>query len=59
MKGDSFRGLRVRLVLLVLLAVIPSLLLIIYTARVERLLSTQLAHSSLSQVASLAASRTS
>ena len=56
MKAISFSSLRVRLVLLVLLAVIPSLGLILYTARVQRLVATEAAHENLSRIASLTAS---
>lgn len=56
MKANSFGSLRVRLVLLVLLAVIPSLGLILYTARVQRLAATEAAHENLSQIAALTAS---
>jgi PAS domain S-box-containing protein len=55
MKTFSLNGLRVRLVLLVLLAVIPSLGLILYTARVQRLVATEAAHENLSRIASLTA----
>ena len=56
MKAVSFGSLRVRLVLLVLLAVIPALGLILYTARVQRLVATEAAHENLSRIASLTAS---
>ena len=56
MKAISFGSLRVRLVLLVLLAVIPALGLILYTARVQRLVATEAAHENLSRIASLTAS---
>lgn len=56
MKAISLGNLRVRLVLLVLLAVIPSLGLILYTARVQRLVATEAAHENLSRIAGLAAS---
>jgi hypothetical protein len=56
MKAISLGSLRVRLVLLVLLAVIPSLGLILYTARVQRLVATEAAHENLSRIASLTAS---
>lgn len=56
MKAISFASLRVRLVLLVLLAVIPALGLILYTARVQRLVATEAAHENLSRIASLTAS---
>ena len=55
MKAISFGSLRVRLVFLVLLAVIPSLALILYTARVQRLVSTEAAHENLSRIATLTA----
>ena len=55
MKAISLGNLRVRLVLLVLLAVIPSLGLILYTARVQRQVATEAAHDNLLRVASLAA----
>jgi hypothetical protein len=54
MKAISFGSLRVRLVLLVLLAVIPALGLILYTARVQRSAATMAAHENLSRTAKLA-----
>jgi PAS domain S-box-containing protein len=59
MKAISLGSLRVRLVLLVLLAVIPSLGFILYTARVQRLVATLAAHENLSRISSLAASEDS
>ena len=56
MKAISLGSLRVRLVILVLLAVIPALALILYTARVQRLVATESSHESLSRIASLTAS---
>ncbi len=53
MKTISSGGLRVRLVLLVLLAVIPALALILYTARVQRVVATAAAHENLFRVATL------
>ncbi len=58
MKATSFGSLRVRLVLLVLLAVIPALGLILYTARVQRLGATVAAHENLSRIANLTTSDT-
>ena len=55
MKATSRGSLRVRLVFLVLLAVIPSLGLILYTARVQRQVATEAAHDNLLRVASLTA----
>jgi PAS domain S-box-containing protein len=55
MKAISLNSLRVRLVLLVLLAIIPSLGLILYTARVQRLVATEAAHENMSRIASLTA----
>jgi PAS domain S-box-containing protein len=55
MKATSLSSLRVRLVLLVLLAVIPSLGLILYTARVQRQVATEAAHDNLLRIASLTA----
>ena len=56
MKAVSLGSLRVRLVLLVLLAVIPALGLILYTASVQRQVATEAAHENLLQIASLTAS---
>lgn len=56
MKALSLYSLRARLVVLVLLAVIPALGLILYTARVQRVVATESAHESLSRIASLTAS---
>ena len=56
MKAIFLGSLRVRLVLLVLLAVIPSLGLILYTARVQRLVATEAAYENLSRIAALTAS---
>lgn len=56
MKAITFLGLRVRLVVLVLLAVIPALVLILYTARVQRLVARETCHENLSRIASLTAS---
>ena len=53
MRTVSFSSLRVRLVFLVLLAVIPALGLILYTARVQRLVATETAHENLSRIANL------
>ncbi|HUJ09097.1 MAG TPA: PAS domain-containing protein [Verrucomicrobiae bacterium] len=55
MKAFSLSSLRVRLVLLVLLAVIPALGLILYTARVQRLVATEAAYENLSRTANLTA----
>ena len=55
MKATSFSTLRVRLVLLVLLAVIPSLGLILYTAKVQRQVATEAAHDNLLRIAGLTA----
>jgi PAS domain S-box-containing protein len=55
MKGNSLGNLRVRLVFLVLLAVIPSLGFILYTARVQRQLADGAAHENLSRIAILTA----
>jgi PAS domain S-box-containing protein len=56
MNATPLRSLRVRLVLLVLLAVIPSLALILYSARSQRLLALEVAHQDVSRVARLTAS---
>jgi PAS domain S-box-containing protein len=56
MKASPLGSLRVRLIILVLLAVIPALGLILYTARVQRLVATEAAHENLSRIASLTAS---
>ena len=56
MKATSLSSLRVRLVFLVLLAVIPSLGLILYTAKVQRQVATEAAHDNLLRIASLTAS---
>ena len=56
MKANSPRSLRVRLVLLVLLAVLPSLALILYTASVQRRVATEAAHDKLLRIANLTAS---
>ena len=56
MKAISLNSLRVRLVILVLLAVIPSLGLILYTARVQRQVATEAATDNLLRIASLTAS---
>jgi PAS domain S-box-containing protein len=56
MKAIRFFSLRVRLVVLVLLAVIPALVLILYTARVQRLVAREAFHEDLSRIASLTAS---
>ena len=61
MKANSHSSLRVRLVLLVLLAVIPALGFILFTARVQRTVATVTAHGNLLRVATgtaAAASRT-
>src|SRR5436190_1267169 len=58
MKASSFGNLRVRLVLLVLLAVIPALGLIFYTARSQRFAANTAAHENLSRVANLTAADT-
>lgn len=55
MKAITFLSLRVRLVILVLLAVIPALVLILYTARVQRLVARESCHENLSRIASLTA----
>ena len=59
MKANSLSSLRVRLVLMVFLAMIPCLGLILYTARVQRQVATGAAHESLFRIATLAASDTS
>jgi len=59
MKANSLSSLRMRLVLLVLLAIIPALVLILYTARVQRQVATGAAHENLFRIATLAASDTS
>ncbi len=59
MKANSLNSLRVRLVFLVLLAMIPSLALILYTAHVQRSVAMGAAHENLFRIASLAASDTS
>ena len=56
MKTISQSSLRVRLVLLVLLAVIPALGLILYSAQVQRQVATEAAHETLLRTASLTAS---
>jgi PAS domain S-box-containing protein len=56
MKAISQSSLRVRLVLLVLLAVIPALGLILYSAQVQRQVATEAAHETLLRTASLTAS---
>ena len=55
MKANSPMSLRVRLVLLVLLAVLPSLALILYTASVQRRVATEAAHDKLLRIANLTA----
>jgi PAS domain S-box-containing protein len=55
MKAISFLSLRVRLVILVLLAVIPAWALILYTARVQRLVAQEACHENLSRIAGLTA----
>jgi PAS domain S-box-containing protein len=59
MKAISLGSVRVRLVLLVLLAVVPALGFILYTARVQRLVATLAAHENLSRISTLAASEDS
>jgi len=59
MKAISLGSMRLRLILLVLLAVIPSLGLILYTARAQRRVATEAAHENLSRIARLAASEVS
>lgn len=59
MKANSLSSLRVRLVLLVFLAMVPALGLILYTARVQRFLARAAAHENLFRIAGLAASDTS
>jgi PAS domain S-box-containing protein len=59
MKANSLGSLRVRLVLLVFLAMVPSLALILYTARVQRSIARGAARENLFRIASLAASDTS
>ena len=56
MNAISLGSLRARLVLLVLLAVIPALGLILYTARVQRLVASEAAHENLSRIAGFTAS---
>ena len=59
MKANSLGSLRVRLVLLVFLAMVPSLALILYTARVQRSIARGAARENLFRIASLGASDTS
>ena len=59
MKANSLGSLRVRLVFLVFLAMVPSLGLILYTARVQRSITRGAARENLFRIASLAASDTS
>jgi PAS domain S-box-containing protein len=59
MKATSLGSLRMRLVFLVLLAVIPSLAFMLYTANVERRIATEAAHENLSRIAVLTAADTS
>jgi PAS domain S-box-containing protein len=59
MKASSLVNLRVRLVLLVLLAVVPALAFILYTARLQGQVATSAAHENLSRIATLTASDTS
>lgn len=59
MKAISFGSLRVRLVLLVLLAVIPALGLILFTARAQRFTATVAARENLSRIANLTTADTS
>jgi PAS domain S-box-containing protein len=56
MKSIPLRSLRMRLVLLVLLAVIPALALILYSARAQRLIALEAAHENVSRIAGLSAS---
>jgi PAS domain S-box-containing protein len=56
MSATPLRSLRVRLVFLVLLAVIPSLLLILYSANASRLAALEAAHENVSRLARMAAS---
>jgi PAS domain S-box-containing protein len=56
MDATPLRSLRVRLVVLVLLAVIPSLILILYSARASRLAALEAAHENVSRIARIAAS---
>src|SRR5205814_10710432 len=56
MKAISLRRLPARLVLLVLLAVITSLGLVLYTARVQRVVATEAAHENLSRIVGFTAS---
>lgn len=58
MKASSFGSLRVRLVLLVLLAVIPALGLILYTAQVQRWAATVAVHENLTRIATLTSTDT-
>jgi PAS domain S-box-containing protein len=55
MNAVPLRNLRVRLVVLVLLAVIPSLALILYSARASRLAALESAHEDVSRLARMAA----
>jgi PAS domain S-box-containing protein len=55
MNANSLGSLRARLVLLVLVAVIPALGLILFTARVQRLVAAEGAHENLSRIASFTA----
>jgi PAS domain S-box-containing protein len=57
-KAISFGNLRVRLVLLVLLAVIPALGLILYTAQVQRWAATVAVHENLTRIANLTSTDT-
>jgi PAS domain S-box-containing protein len=59
MKAISPKTLRVRLTLLVLLVVVPSLGLILYMASVQRVVATEAARENLSRTAILAASEVS
>ena len=59
MNANSLGSLRVRLTLLVLLVMIPSLGLILYMANVQRLVATEAAQENLSRIASLTASEVS
>jgi PAS domain S-box-containing protein len=56
MKAISFSNIRVRLILLILLVAIPSLGVILYTARVQRQVATAAAHENLFRIATLTAS---
>src|ERR1041384_1602794 len=59
MKAVSFGSLRVRLTLLVLLVVVPSLGLILYTANVQRMVAAEAAHENLLRIAGVTASEVS